>query len=115
MSFREKRSWMTARGTWKDRKGSGKPPLSSTSPPPLGEILATIQLEDLESGKTETDNYARITNTQYLTSYNWINGNSPQIMVPGENSNPILGPIVTRHQQLMIYTSRRTSSMDSLI
>ncbi|RAO66680.1 uncharacterized protein BHQ10_002692 [Talaromyces amestolkiae] len=111
MSFREKRSWMTARGTWKDRKGSGKPPLSSTSPPPLGEILATIQLEDLESGKTETDNYARITNTQYLTSYNWINGNSPQIMVPGEPPawTPLSKPVQLRGDSGLYYRDKNAA------
>lgn len=97
MSFREKRSWMTSRGTWKDHKGSRKPPLRSTSPPPLGEILATIQLEDLEDGATVTNDYARITNTQYLTSYNWMNGKNPQIIVPGKKSSPILGQIVTSY------------------
>lgn len=83
MTFRGNRSQVKARGSWKDDKGSRQPPILST-PPPLGEILATIHLEDLEDGVTEIDGSARITKTQYLTSYNWINGPSPQIIVPGE-------------------------------
>lgn len=87
MTFRGKRSQVQAKGSWKDGKGSRQPPILST-PPPLGEILATIQLQDLGDGATEVDDSARITNTQYLTSYNWINGPSPQIIVPGEKSYP---------------------------
>lgn len=84
MRFREKRSRVKARGGWKD--GKGNPTLLPTPALPLGEILATIQHEDLEHGTTEVDSSTRITNTQYLTSYNWINGTKPQIIVPGQNS-----------------------------
>jgi hypothetical protein len=54
----------------------------------MGEILATIQHDDLEDGATETHDCAQITNTQYLTSYNWLNGGDHQIIVPGESAHP---------------------------
>ncbi|KAL4868639.1 hypothetical protein BDV12DRAFT_197160 [Aspergillus spectabilis] len=55
-----------------------------TSAPPLGEILAAIQHDDLEDSANQGDDTARITNSQYLTSYNWLNGANHQIIVPGE-------------------------------
>lgn len=88
MSFRGKGSRVKARGSWKDGKGSRKLSVLPTPAPPLGEILATLQLDDLEDGVTEVHDSAQITNARYLTSYNWINGASPQIIVPGEKSYP---------------------------
>ncbi|RAL15896.1 uncharacterized protein BO97DRAFT_475504 [Aspergillus homomorphus CBS 101889] len=52
-------------------------------PPPLGEIIATLEYDDLQDDTTKTHHPARITDTQYLTSYNWVRGGSG-IIVPGE-------------------------------
>jgi hypothetical protein len=54
--------------------------------PPLGEILATIHHDELEDSANEGDDTAQITNSQYLTSYNWLNGPNRQILVPGEKT-----------------------------
>ncbi|CAP79816.1 Pc12g01890 [Penicillium rubens Wisconsin 54-1255] len=55
-----------------------------TPAPPLGDILATIQRNDLEGAADEKDSAAHITGSQYLTSYNWLDKSSHQIIVPGE-------------------------------
>ncbi|GAD99220.1 conserved hypothetical protein [Paecilomyces variotii No. 5] len=104
MSFRGKRSQVKARGSWKDGKGSRQPP-------PLGEILATIKLEDLEDGATEVNDSARITNTQYLTSYNWINGPSPQIIVPGEPAawTPLSKPVQLQEDSGLYYRDKNAA------
>jgi len=43
-----------------------------------------IQHDDLEDSPNQ-DEPARITSSQYLTSYDWLNGANHQIIVPGEN------------------------------
>jgi hypothetical protein len=62
------------------------PFIQANSAPPLGEIIATIQHGDLEESANQEDNAAQITNSQYLTSYNWLAGAIPQIVVPGEKT-----------------------------
>ncbi|CRG92737.1 hypothetical protein PISL3812_09804 [Talaromyces islandicus] len=110
MTFRGKRSQVKAKLSWKDGKGSRQPPILPT-PPPLGEILATIQLEDLGDGATEIDGSARITNTHYLTSYNWINGSSPQIIVPGEPAawTPLSKPVQLREDSGRYYRDKNAA------
>lgn len=76
--------YFRGRGGRRGARESRQPSLPSTLAPPLGEILATIHHDDLEDCATETDDCAQITNTQYLTSYNWLNGADHQIIVPGE-------------------------------
>ncbi|KAK7531992.1 geranylgeranyl pyrophosphate synthetase [Phyllosticta citribraziliensis] len=60
-----------------------KPQEQSRPPsPPVGPILNTIEL-DLDS-KPDERSLAKITNCQYISSYNWIEkGESPTIMIPG--------------------------------
>jgi hypothetical protein len=58
-----------------------------TPAPPLGDILATIQRNDLEGAADEKDSAAHITGSQYLTSYNWLDKSSHQIIVPGKDSS----------------------------
>lgn len=68
---------------WRGGRGSRQPSSPSTPPPPLGDILATIQDEDLDDYGTDGHGSAQITNTRYLTSYNWIDEKDHQIIVPG--------------------------------
>ncbi|CAI7567729.1 unnamed protein product [Penicillium glandicola] len=55
---------------------------SSSIAPPLGDIIVTIHHNEIEN----PDQYeiSRITNCQYLTSYNWLSGEKSRIIVPGE-------------------------------
>jgi hypothetical protein len=52
---------------------------------PLGELLQTLYLSDI---KPEPERFAaattQITDLKYVASYNWLDGKSPTIMVPGK-------------------------------
>ncbi|EED23739.1 conserved hypothetical protein [Talaromyces stipitatus ATCC 10500] len=71
-------------GRWRNGRGSRQPSVLPTPAPPLGDVLATIQHDDLENHKTDDQDCPQITNAQYLTSYNWLNGADHEILVPGE-------------------------------
>ncbi|KAJ9242812.1 hypothetical protein DTO169E5_2983 [Paecilomyces variotii] len=83
-------------------------------PPPRGEIIATIYQSDLQADKSDTT--AKITNGQYLTSYNWLTGIEPRIIIPGK---------IAYHQNLDIVKehctantsmpNRRATGMDSAL
>ncbi|KAK4865173.1 hypothetical protein LT330_001796 [Penicillium expansum] len=56
-----------------------------SSPAPLGDIIVTIQHNEIESlAPDQEDDISRITNSQYLTSYNWLGRDKSRIIVPGE-------------------------------
>lgn len=44
----------------------------------------TIQHDEIESPEHQGSDVSRITNSQYLTSYNWLGGDKSRIIVPGE-------------------------------
>ncbi|KAJ5771639.1 hypothetical protein N7520_002168 [Penicillium odoratum] len=69
------------RGDWRGGR-SERSSVILTPPPPLGEVLATIDYHDLEDSTSESHQPVQITNTQYLTSYNWVNKGEPTIIVP---------------------------------
>lgn len=73
--------------------------IQQTPPPPLGEIIATIYQSDLQADKSDTT--AKITNGQYLTSYNWLTGIEPRIIIPGK---------IAYHQNLYIVKERCTAN-----
>ncbi|KAJ5352886.1 hypothetical protein N7452_001860 [Penicillium brevicompactum] len=85
-SARKSRPYRGARrGRWSG--GTQRPVIPQAPAPPLGEILVTIQhddLEELEDLEGQELDPAQITETKYLTSYNWLGEGSQQIMVPGE-------------------------------
>ncbi|OQE08830.1 hypothetical protein PENVUL_c008G05434 [Penicillium vulpinum] len=71
------------RGRGRGRGGARVPQISSPAPP-LGEIIVTIRQNEIESPADEDNDTSRITNSQYLTSYNWLAGEKSRIIVPGE-------------------------------
>lgn len=71
-------------GRWSGGGGARKTTMHATLAPPLGEIIATIQHDDIEDSVIQEDPEARITNSQYLTSYNWLARENHLIIVPGE-------------------------------
>lgn len=89
MDFRWRGS-KRGRGTWRGGRGSRQASLPPTPAPPLGEILAAIQHDDLDDDAADTHDSTQITKTQYLTSYNWLNGEDHQIIVPGEFAHPAM-------------------------
>ena len=44
-----------------------------------GELLATISIDGLPRAETAST----VSNVEYIASYNWLDGKSPIIMVPG--------------------------------
>lgn len=44
-----------------------------------GELLATISIDELPRAETAPT----VSNVEYIASYNWLDGKSPIIMVPG--------------------------------
>lgn len=44
-----------------------------------GELLATISTDELPRAETAST----VSNVEYIASYNWLDGKSPIIMVPG--------------------------------
>ncbi|KOS40547.1 hypothetical protein ACN38_g8602 [Penicillium nordicum] len=77
-----------ARGIGRGRggggRGRGRRQIVSSRSPPLGEILVTIQHNEIENPEHQGSDISQITNSQYLTSYNWLGGDKARIIIPGE-------------------------------
>ncbi|KAK1829286.1 hypothetical protein QBC39DRAFT_136648 [Podospora conica] len=60
-----------------------KPPTQTSPPPPLGKLLRTIEVEDLE-GETFS-HLATISNVKTVASYSWVDKTGPDstILIPG--------------------------------
>jgi hypothetical protein len=50
---------------------------------PLGELLASYSNSDLDPMLATLGDTATISNSEYVTSYNWLEAKSPTIIVPG--------------------------------
>ncbi|KAJ5769988.1 uncharacterized protein N7511_002039 [Penicillium nucicola] len=59
--------------------------VTTTPSPPLGDLLAAVQLDDLQEPTDQTDGLAIIADSQYLTSYNWLYSVEHQIFVPNRS------------------------------
>lgn len=70
---------------------SRKQSAQQAPPPPQGEVLATIYPVDLQAEKQGIT--AQITDSQCLTSYNWLGGGEPHILIPGKKAYPQRLPI----------------------
>ncbi|CAG7959402.1 unnamed protein product [Penicillium olsonii] len=73
--------WGIGKGRY--NPGIERPKISPVPAPPLGNILATIQHDDLDDSRDEDLSSTRITEAKYLASYNWLN-EGHRIIVPGE-------------------------------
>lgn len=72
-----------ARGrSWRSGANPGRagPPPNLPPPKPLGPTIDSININTL---LTE-ENAPTIKGVEYVSSYNWISGNSPVILVPGQ-------------------------------
>lgn len=73
---------------WENRgKGSQNRRLTAEKPYPdlpLGQLCTTIHIAELKNLGEEVMVPARIINSQYLTSYNWLNRATHTILVPGK-------------------------------
>ena len=64
---------------WRQKQNAPQAPS-----PPLGEVLAVMFPDDIENACESDDILPRIRNVQYLASYNWLNGKTPSILIPGK-------------------------------
>lgn len=70
-------------------KSAGKPwekkPTSTPAPePPLGLLLSTIEKKDLITDSGEYVSDARITDCEYVSSFNWRDTWKPSVFISGE-------------------------------
>ncbi|KAF2793546.1 hypothetical protein K505DRAFT_417731 [Melanomma pulvis-pyrius CBS 109.77] len=72
------------------RGGRGASSAKYTPPPkpdivkhPLGELLQTLQVSELDPETEKLSDAVKITDLKYVASYNWMNDKTPTIMVPG--------------------------------
>jgi hypothetical protein len=76
------RGFGTRGSSWrgKDRRNQAKSPVPSALTLPLGQIVDSISIKAL---LVEQD-APTIQNVEYVASYNWLEGKSPIILVPGK-------------------------------
>lgn len=71
------------------RGGSSAPTRDSLEGQPVGDLLGTITLTELQSSVHSRDAALTITDCQYIASYNWLNTQKGTILVPGQYPNRI--------------------------
>ncbi|KAJ5206193.1 hypothetical protein N7472_002641 [Penicillium cf. griseofulvum] len=72
------------RSEGRSRGRGGCAPQISSPAPPLGDVIVTIHHNEIETPTDQDDTKSRITNSQYLTSYNFLGRGESKIIVPGE-------------------------------
>ena len=66
------------------RGGRNAPTRDSLEGQPMGDLLGTITLTELQASVRFKDTTLTITDCQYVRSYNWLNGQNATILVPGQ-------------------------------
>lgn len=71
--------------TWRSKARGGKnaPTRDSLEGQPMGDLLGTITLTELQSSVRFEDTTLTIIDCEYVASYNWLNGQKTTILVPG--------------------------------
>lgn len=69
---------------WRSRGGRSVPTRDTLEGQPMGDLLGTITLTELQSSVRSKDSTPTITDCQYIASYNWLNGQAAAISVPGQ-------------------------------
>ncbi|KAI9760197.1 MAG: hypothetical protein M4579_001812 [Chaenotheca gracillima] len=87
MSRKPSRGSASFRGTVRNSTTRFYEVVSPAHPQPSGELLETLAVDDLP----ELESVSKIQNTQLVASYNWLDGKSPSILVPG--SPPSWSPL----------------------
>ncbi|PVI08395.1 hypothetical protein DM02DRAFT_510769 [Periconia macrospinosa] len=86
MAFQTRRGGFAPRSTWRktnvkfQKREETTPDLAKH---PLGELLETIRSDDLDSTTKVPAGELSIQDCTYVASYNWLNKDSPTIVVPG--------------------------------
>lgn len=69
----------------KGKRTSFTPP---TPPPPLGPLISSIRVSDLDDASTQYQHSATIEECEPVASYNWMGTDleKPDILIPGKHS-----------------------------
>lgn len=79
-------SYRGGRGGWRQPQVV----LPTTPPPPLGAVIKQLNADDLIDEKSLDSTYkhdAKITDGVLVASFNWRDGKTPTIVVPGKKPN----------------------------
>lgn len=90
------------------RGGRSAPTRDSFEGQPMGDLLRTITLTELQSSVRFKDATLTITDCQYIASYNWLDRQKATILVPGDYAKDIFK---VRMSQLIL--SRCTPCLES--
>jgi hypothetical protein len=80
------RSDRGGRGGWRQPDG---PPIPDLSRNPLGQLLCTVSSSDLQIDGEDFAGTAAIADLKYVSSYNWVNSETPTIIVPGKYESTV--------------------------
>lgn len=61
-------------------------PAQGPNPPPVGELLQSISADEILDGSDKKIEVARITDCEFIASYNWMEQARPSIVVPGRRN-----------------------------
>lgn len=84
-------NWRSARGRGGGRGGGAPPwrqkfvPTPRPPSPPLGNLLDEISVDNLYGPSYLDEAYLKITDAEYVASFNWVESGTPSIVVPGED------------------------------
>ncbi|KAM4064368.1 geranylgeranyl pyrophosphate synthetase [Hirsutella rhossiliensis] len=102
-------------GTSRDRGARSGTDYQPSPPPPLGELIKTLPLNDTGSVVSDGEEDCGISNTRLVASYSWMNGPGAKIVVPGKPPlwTPPKGPQKLREDSGVFYRDRNAASYPS--
>lgn len=71
------------RGAWVNQLGRRPLDVERPPSPPLGDLVARIDEDELVQSSDSFEASAKITDCEDVTSYNWLNREQPTILIPG--------------------------------
>lgn len=85
---------MSIRGNPRRHHRPWRPPpaVELSPPPPLGDLIGTISIDELRSYDRIDLEHVKIQDAQLIGSFNWVDGKAPTISIPGQ-----YGPLKQRH------------------
>lgn len=63
---------------------------SITESRPLGELLAILEITDLGHAGHDSPIDATVRDCNYVTSYNWLDTESPTVVIPGQHHHSLV-------------------------
>ncbi len=72
------------------RGGRNTPTHGTLEGQPMGDLLGTITLAELQPSLVSEDVALTITDCQYVASYNWLDAQKATVLVPGQYAKVML-------------------------